>query len=102
LVSVKTAGVEPVDDAVMFSAPDVLLAVNVVAVATPEVLVEATVVLVPLTNVPLAPLAGAVKVTDVPATRTGLLLESSIVTLNAIPRAVPTVGVWPPPEVTTS
>jgi hypothetical protein len=69
--------------------PVVALAVKVVDVAIPPTVVVAVVVSVPFAKVPLAPLLGEVKVTMVPATNTGLLCESSIVTLNGDVNAVP-------------
>ena len=61
-----------------------MLAVNVVAVATPLTLVFAVTVSVPLAKVPVAPVAGAVNVTAVPATNTGLPLASSTVALKGL------------------
>jgi hypothetical protein len=58
--------------------------------ATPDAFVGARVVTVPLRNVPLAPLLGAVNVTVVPETSTGLPLASSIVAVKGFVKAVPT------------
>jgi len=82
LLSLKAAEVNPGEEALTMYVPPVESAVNVVATASPEVSVVAVVVSVLFAKMPLAPLAGAVNVTGVPPTGTGLPCESSIVALN--------------------
>jgi hypothetical protein len=79
------------------------LGVRRLAVAVPLELVATVVTLVPpVLNVPLDPVAGAVNVTIVPATRTGLPAASSTVAPRCLGNGVPIALVWPPPPLTTS
>src|ERR1700680_951838 len=71
LVRAKLTDVKPLAAAVTLYGPAVVLAVNVVAVATPLASVVACVVWVLFPKWPLAPVPGAVNVTGTPAT--GLL-----------------------------
>ena len=98
MVRAKFAGVATPDTlAVTLYVPAVVLAVNVVAVATPAALVLAVTVVTPAVKVPLAPEAGAVNVTVAPTI--GLLLASLTVADSAVANAAPTVAVCGVPPV---
>jgi hypothetical protein len=89
LVRLKLTGLAPVAKAVtLYGPPAVVLATNVVAVATPTVFVSAVVLVVPFVNFPDAPDVGAWKMTITP--ETGFLLLSVTVTPSSVPKAVPT------------
>jgi hypothetical protein len=80
-----------------------MFAVNALVVATPLVLVTTVVVLPPPdANAPLAPLAGAVKVTLVPPTSTGLALASSMVALKGVVNVAPTAALCAAPAEATT
>jgi hypothetical protein len=101
-VSLNVAEVSPVDAAVITYVPAVVPAVKGRVVAIPLAPVTAESMAVPLENVPLGPLPGAVKVTLVPAIRTGFPCESSTVALSGFVKSAPTIAVCPAPAVARS